>query len=39
MPMRQLLKDRETRQRLSDVLGVVALFVLFAAALHLPLLT
>jgi hypothetical protein len=35
--MRHLLKDRQLRQCLTDALGVLSLFVLFAVALHLPL--
>jgi hypothetical protein len=37
--MRQILKDRQFRQCLTDALGVLSLFVLFGFALHLPLLT
>ena len=34
--MRQMLQDRVLRQRLGDVVGVAALFVLLGLALLLP---
>lgn len=35
-PMRPMPRDRQFRQRLTDALGVLSLFVLLGAALHLP---